>query len=123
MGHPVNWYTGWWMLLAAFATGAALGLFFAREEFMGGYASWRRRLTRLGHIALAALGMLNILYGVAQLPAPGSWQAQGASAGLIIGGISMPLVCFLSAWKMGLKCLFPIPVVALFGAAVCVVLA
>jgi hypothetical protein len=123
MGHLLNWYAGWWLLLAAFATGAALGLFFGRENFMGGYASWPRRLTRLGHIALAALGILNMVFGLSPLPAPGSWQAQVASLGLLIGGISMPIVCFLSAWRMNFKRLFPLPVAALVIAAICVVLA
>ena len=72
MGHLLNWYAGWSLLLAAFATGAVIGLGFAREEFMGGYNSWRRRLTRLGHIALAALGMLNMIFGLAALPVAGT---------------------------------------------------
>ena len=122
MGHLLNWYAGWSMILAAFATGAVVGLGFAREEFMGGYAGWRRRLTRLGHIALAALGILNLVFAVAPLPAPHTWQAQGAGIGLIIGGITMPAVCFLSAWKQPLRHLFAIPVTALIGAAICALL-
>jgi hypothetical protein len=50
----MNWYGGWALILAAFAAGAGIGLLFHREDFWGGYASWRRRLARLGHIALAA---------------------------------------------------------------------
>ena len=60
--HPVNWYVGWSLILAAFVSGAGIGLFFHREDFWGGYASFRRRIVRLGHIALAALGMLNVLF-------------------------------------------------------------
>ncbi len=41
-----------------------IGLGFHREEFLGGYGSFRRRLLRLGHIALAALGSLNVLSGL-----------------------------------------------------------
>ena len=52
----LNWYFGWAAILTAFATGAVLGLFFHREDFLGGYASFRRRILRLVHIALAALG-------------------------------------------------------------------
>ena len=122
MGHLVNWYAGWGLILAAFATGAVVGLFFYREDFMGGYASWRRRMARLGHIALAALGILNMVYALAPIPATGSWQAQGAGAGLIVGGIAMPVVCFLSAWRMNWRHAFVIPVAALAGAAVCVLL-
>ncbi len=119
MGHMANWYAGWGMLLAAFLVGAVVGLGFWREDFMGGYTSWRRRLVRLGHIALAALGILNIAFSVATLPLAGTWQAHGASLGLIVGGIGMPAVCFLSGWRMGFRRLFFIPVVALLGAVVC----
>src|SRR4051812_25470000 len=98
MGHPVNWYFGWWILLAAFAQGAVVGLFFSREDFMGGYGSWRRRLMRLGHVAMAALGMLNMVYGLSPVPAGGTWQAGGAGLGLMVGAVAMPGVCFLAAW-------------------------
>ena len=123
MGHPANWYAGWAMLLAAFVMGAVLGLFFIRENFLGGYASWRRRLLRLGHIALAALGILNMVFALAGLPAPGSWQATGAGAGLIAGGVLMPAVCFLSAWRTGFRHLFFIPVLLLMAAVLCVLAA
>jgi hypothetical protein len=122
MGHPINWYAGWSLILAAFATGAVIGLGFARENFMGGYDSWPRRLMRLGHIALAALGMLNMIYGIAPRPFPDTWQAAGAGTCLIIGGIAMPVVCFLSAWKKPFRNLFFIPVIALIVAAICVLL-
>jgi len=122
MGHLANWYAGWAMLLAAFLTGIALGLGFAKDDFLGGYGSWRRRLLRLGHIALAALGILNMVFGIASRPAPGSWQAQGAAAGLIVGGFAMPVICFLAAWHKPFRMLFPIPVIALILAAVCVLL-
>ena len=59
--HILNWYAGWILVMAAFITGAAIGLRFHREDFWGGYASFRRRIVRLGHIALAALGMMNVV--------------------------------------------------------------
>ena len=121
MGHLANWYIGWWMLLAAFAEGAVVGLFFQREEFMGGYGSWRRRVMRLGLVALAGLGMLNLVFGISPLPVGGTWQAGGTAVGLIVGGIAMPAVCFLAAWRMGLRHLFVVPVAALVGAVLCVV--
>src|SRR5438093_781289 len=57
-----NWIFGWSMILSGLLVGAGLGLFFHHENFLGGYASLRRRLLRLGHIALIALGALNVLY-------------------------------------------------------------
>jgi hypothetical protein len=122
MSHAVNWYAGWWMLLGAFATGAVMGLGFWREGFMGGYGSWRRRMVRLGHIALAALGILNMVYGLAGLPAEGTWQAQAAGIALIVGSVAMPATCFLAAWRMGWRHAFAAPVAALIAAAVCVLL-
>ncbi|MEI8310486.1 MAG: hypothetical protein WCH98_07015 [Verrucomicrobiota bacterium] len=108
MIHSLNFTAGWWLILAAFATGAGIGMGFHREDFLGGYGSFRRRLARLGHIALAALGGLNVLYGLSPVPAsavPG-WL-------LLAGGIAMPVVCFLSAWKPIFRHLFFIPVVLL----------
>ena len=116
MTHPVNFSGGWWLILAAFATGAVLGLGFHREEFLGGYGSFRRRLARLGHIALAALGGLNVLYGISPVPAH---AAPGAL--LLAGGIAMPAVCFLSAWKPGFRHLFFIPVLLLLSGVVLVI--
>lgn len=111
MPHAFNFVAGWWLILAAFVTGAAIGLGFHREEFLGGYGSFRRRLTRLGHIALAALGGLNVVYGLAPIPVsalPGRL--------LLAGAIAMPLVCFLSAWKEPFRHLFFVPVVLLLSA-------
>ena len=115
--HVMNWYAGWGMILAAFVTGGAIGLFFHREQFWGGYASFRRRIVRLGHIALAALGMINLLYAMSPWPAAGAWQGVWAGRLWVIGGVSMAAVCFLSGWREPLRHLFFIPVTAL-GAAV-----
>jgi small-conductance mechanosensitive channel len=117
--HAINWLVGWWLVLAAFATGAAIGLFFHRPDFLGGYDAFRRRILRLGHIALAALGMLNVIYAISPWPAAGLAAANGASIGFIVGGIAMPAVCFLTAWREGFRHLFFIPVVALMFAVVC----
>jgi hypothetical protein len=111
--HVLNWYVGWWMILAAFITGAGLGLFFHREDFWGGYQSFRRRIVRLGHIALAALGMLNILYSLSPWPLAENWYGLAAGWAFIVGGISMPSVCFLSGWRKPFRHLFAIPVVSL----------
>ena len=114
----MNWYAGWAMILTAFVTGAILGLFFYREGFLGGYTSFRRRILRLGHIALAALGMVNILYSLSPLAAESSLQARVASLGFVIGGVTMPAVCFLTSWRVGFRYLFFIPVGALVIAAI-----
>ena len=109
----LNWYFGWILIASAFATGAIIGLFFHRDHFLDGYGSFRRRLLRLGHIAQAALGMMNVLFSIS-VPATESLQTQIASWGFIVGGLTMPMVCFLTAWKKPFRHLFFIPVVALF---------
>ena len=48
MLHPLNFVAGWWLILAAFVSGTLIGLGFHREDFLGGYDSFRRRLVRLG---------------------------------------------------------------------------
>ncbi len=111
--HSLNWIIGWFLLMASFMTGAALGLGFHRPEFMGGYGSFSRRLARLGHIACAALGMLNILFGLGPLPEPGTTAGRIASLLLVAGGVLMPAVCFLTAWRRQFRHLFALPVVAL----------
>jgi hypothetical protein len=111
-GVLLNWKAGWMMILAAFVSGAGIGLFFHNENFWGGYGSFRRRIVRLGHIALAALGMMNILYALT----PEQLQVSGASALFMIGGITMPAVCFLTGWRMPFRHLFFIPVLSLTAA-------
>lgn len=118
-GHPLNWYAGWILILTAFLTGAGLGLSFHREDFWGGYASFRRRLVRLGHIALAALGMLNVLFSLA--PAVPAMHA--ASVLLVIGGASMGPTCFLTGWRESFRRLFFIPVISLLAAVVLILIA
>lgn len=113
----VNWYFGWSLILSAFVTGAAIGLGFYGKDFLGGYTSFRRRILRLGHIAQAALGMMNVIAGQGALSS-GVPLTSIAQWGLVGGGISMPLVCFLSAWKPGFRHLFFIPVTCLIAAAV-----
>ena len=114
----LNWYFGWGMILTAFVTGAVLGLFFCREDFLGGYVSFRRRMLRLGHISLAALGMINILYSLSPMASEPSLRTRVASLSFIIGGFTMPAVCFLSSWRVGFRHLFFIPVSALVIAVI-----
>jgi len=100
------------MLLGA-VSGASIGLFFHEERWMGGYGSFRRRLIRLGHISFFGLGFVNLFYGLSlnAVPLP-VLHAQVASASFILGAVTMPLCCFLAAWRPGLRHLFPIPVVS-----------
>ena len=109
----LNLIVGWLGMLAGVISGAIIGLFFHQEQWMGGYASYRRRLTRLGHIAFFGLGFLNLIFAAtsAQIPLSGRTLVI-ASWALMLGAITMPLCCFLSAWRKPLRHLFPIPVLS-----------
>lgn len=103
----------WSLIVAGFLSGAALGLFFHREEFLGGYASFRRRLLRLGHIACLALGLLTLqlqeTLAAHAAPTAPHWLAPAFLAGAAL----MPTVCFLTAWRRPFRHLFALPVALL----------
>ena len=101
-------------MLAGTISGAAIGLFFHREDWLGGYASLRRRMLRLGHIAFFGLGFVNVLFalsaGALRLP---SSYGRFAAAAFAVALVTMPLCCFLTAWRPRFRLLFPIPVAAM----------
>lgn len=111
---PINEAFGWVWILAGFLSGLVLGLFFHRDDWLGGYGSFRRRLIRLGHISFLGLGILNILFA---LSVPRLGLAAGAlvlaSRALLVGAVTMPLCCGLMAWRRGFHLLFGIPVASL----------
>ena len=111
------WSFGWVLVLAGVASGALLGLGFHAEDFAGGYTSWRRRLTRLGHIACVALGMLVMLVALSPAAAATGTLASVCFGLWRLGAVAMPTVCFLSAWRKPLRHLFAVPVLALALAA------
>lgn len=110
-------------MLLGVISGALIGLFFAKEEWMGGYSSWRRRLTRLGHISFFGLGFVNFLFAFTHhaLHLDPAWATKAAGA-FLTGAASMPTVCFLSAWKKPLRHLFAIPVVSVALGILCTLL-
>jgi hypothetical protein len=118
-----NMVAGWIAMLSGAVSGAILGLFFAREAWAGGYASFRRRMLRLGHISFFGIGFLNLLFGftLAAVVLPPA-HSRIASVALLVAAIAMPACCFLSAWKKSLRHLFPVPVLAVLTAIVAVLL-
>ena len=111
------WRAGWVLVLLGFTSGAVLGLGFRSEEFLGGYAGWRRRLLRLGHIACVALGMLQMLYALSPAGRATGELASVCRTLWLVGGFAMPLVCWSSAFVPRLRHLFALPVLSLAGAA------
>jgi hypothetical protein len=108
---------GWLGMAGGVVSGAVIGLFFHREDWMGGYGSFRRRMTRLGHISFFGLGFLNLAFALTHhATRGGSASLSGsqlaiASAGLLLGAVTMPTCCFLTAWrKEPFRHLFFIPV-------------
>jgi hypothetical protein len=114
--HPLNWVAGWALVLLAFLSGAVLGLGWHREDFLGGYGSFRRRVIRLGHVAFAALGLMNVIFSLSPLPVPGTMPARVASICFVAGGVLMPAVCFLTGWRAAWRHLFVLPVLSLIAA-------
>jgi hypothetical protein len=101
----------WVGMLLGVLSGAAIGLFFHREDWMGGYNSFRRRLTRLGHISFFGLGFINFFFAIShQFAGIDESMARSAAIFLVVGAATMPTCCFLSAWKKPFRNFFFIPV-------------
>lgn len=115
----LNIYTAWIAFLLGIIVGAISGLKFHSEDFLGGYTSWRRRLVRLAHISLFGIGLINLVFALTARALDITAGLTVASVMLLIGAITMPLVCYLAAFKPPLRHLFFIPVLSvLFGTAV-----
>jgi len=105
------------LFMAGIVAGAVLGLFFYKDDFLGGYSSFKRRIVRLGHISFFGIGILNVLFYLsAKSLALSSSELYLSSSLFIIAGITMPLICFLSAYKSYFRHLFFIPVLSTFFA-------
>jgi hypothetical protein len=105
----INLYAAWIGFLLGALAGATSGLFFDRENWLGGYADWRRRMVRLGHVSFFGIGLLNLGFFL-------TVEAMGAQEGtrlpailLIVGAVAMPLVCYLSAYRKSFRHLFFVP--------------
>jgi hypothetical protein len=114
-----NLLAGWIAMLVGASTGAIIGLFFHREEWMGGYSSFRRRLARLGHISFWGIGFINILFALSVKALELSTvHVRVASVAFILALVTMPLCCFLTAWRKPFRHLFPVPVMSVVAGIV-----
>ena len=125
MSHDANLLLGWVWIMLGMLTGAAIGLFFHRPDWLGGYGTWPRRMIRLGHISFFGTGFLNLMFAFTFPKDHYDPLLTVASMAWIVGAIAMPAVCFISAWRKPLRNLFFIPVLALIagGTLTCWVLA
>ncbi len=70
-------------------------------------------MTRLGHISFFGLGFVNVLYVLTiRAVEITAGEARLASWAFFVGLVSMPICCFLTAWRKSFRHLFPIPVVS-----------
>ncbi len=112
---PYNRFTGWTCMAAGVGIGLLLGLWsfdgpLAVPDWIGEYTATSRRMIRLGHIALMALGFINVLVG-RELPhlALGAGARRVASVTMNIGNVFLPLTLFAGALWPPLKYLMPVP--------------
>lgn len=113
----LNLLLAWLWILLGFVSGMILGLFFRGENWLGGYASFKRRMYRLGHISFFGLGAVNLLFALTvqnfSLSGP---LLHVASLAFVVGAIAMPLCCVVMANFPKAHLIFAVPVVSLiFG--------
>ncbi|MGN6552616.1 MAG: hypothetical protein ACTHLW_02640 [Verrucomicrobiota bacterium] len=118
----LNLLAAWIGILLGFVSGCALGLCFHRENWLGGYGAFKRRLYRLGHISFFGLGVVNLLfYFTVQSFAPNPFIV-AAGWTFILGAISMPICCLLMAHFPRARLLFAVPVLNLITGGLLTVL-
>ena len=111
-----NLILAWLWILLGFVSGMVLGMFFHGENWLGGYASFKRRMYRLGHISFFGLGAVNLLFCLTvqnfslagQLVSVASWA-------FIVGAITMPVCCVVMAHFPKAHMIFSVPVVSLIA--------
>jgi hypothetical protein len=107
-----NLYAAWIGILVGSLAGAVQGLFFHRDDWLGGYGSWPRRMMRLGHISFFGLGFINLAFALTVRDLPAEGNLVWTSRLFILGAFTMPLLCYLSSYKDFFRHLFFIPVLS-----------
>jgi hypothetical protein len=119
MKFHLNLVIAWLWILLGFVSGMVLGLFFHRENWLGGYASFKRRLYRLAHISFFGLGVVNLLFCLTvqnfSLTGP---LVHFASLAFITGAIAMPVCCVVMAHFPKAHMIFAVPVVSLIAGGI-----
>ncbi len=112
--HPmtINLHAAWAGFLLGCLAGAGPGLFFHRGDWLGGYASWPRRMMRLAHIAFFGLGLINLSFVLTATTLGLEGGLRATSVLLLVGAAAMPAVCYLAAWRPVFRHLFFIPATA-----------
>jgi hypothetical protein len=114
MRFLLNLPLAWLWLLLGFVSGMMLGMFFHREDWLGGYGSFKRRMYRLAHISFFGLGAVNLLFWLTMKNLAGEGSSVTiASWAFVVGAISMPVCCLVMAHFPRSRMLFAIPVLSL----------
>ncbi|SRR6266568_3051385 len=110
----LNLVVAWLWILLGFVTGMVLGMFFHGENWLGGYASFRRRMYRLAHISFFGLGTVNLLFWLTTKDLPALTAVMRvASVAFIVGAITMPICSVVMAHFPKAHLIFSIPVLSL----------
>ncbi len=115
----LNLIVAWLWVFLGIVSGALLGSFFQREDWLGGYASLKRRLYRLGHIAFFGTALLNLMFHltVRDLTETGPGLVW-ASWAFVVGAVGMPVCCLIMAHRPALRLLFAVPVIGLAAGSI-----
>lgn len=110
----INEIYGWIFVLGGLVMGLVMGVKFQREDWLGGYSAFPRRMVRLAHVALVALGMLNIQFAqsAARLHLSAGF-ANAASFAFIAAAVLMPACCLWMAARRSHFEVFAAPIVCL----------
>lgn len=120
MGRSWNHGIGWCSIAFGLLIGLVLGLWsfdgpVAPPGWIGDYTSLPRRLIRLGHIALVALGVIHVLLA-RELPrlalSPG--RRRLVARAMSFGNVALPLTLFAAAVLPPVKYLLPLPATSVF---------
>lgn len=110
----MNELFGWIFVLGGLVMGLVMGLKFQREDWLGGYSAFPRRMVRLAHVALVALGMLNIQYAQSATRLHLSPRLESvASLAFIAAALLMPACCLWMAARRRHFEIFAAPIVCL----------
>ncbi len=105
----INIHAAWIGFFCGCVAGIVPGLFFHGKDWLGGYSSWRRRMIRLAHIAFFGIGLLNLSFAFTSRTLGLESGLAAPSALLVVGAVTMPLVCYLCAWKPLFRHTFCVP--------------
>lgn len=110
----LNLLLAWLWILLGFVSGMVLGMFFHAEGWLGGYASFKRRMYRLAHISFFGLGAVNLLFWLTVKKfSPAGSLIHIASVAFIVGALTMPVCCVVMAHAPKAHLIFTVPVVSL----------